>query len=313
MLIYIKLILTALFWGGTFIAAKFIAENVGPFSAAFLRFAISSLCLVLITIKAESKLPAVKKNLYLPIFLLGMTGIFGYNFFFFTAMQTLEASRASIVIATSPIFIALFSSLVFREMLTGKKIIGIIISVSGAVTVLSKGRFTQIFTVGFGNGEIYVFACVLFWTAYSLIGKKTMADISPLVCVTYAAIVGTAALFLPAYFEGMLKDIPVYTARDWMSLAYLALFGTVIGFVWFYEGVKKIGPTKAGLFINFVPVFAVTSAFVILKEPVTVSLLIGTGLVCCGVYMANQASANGNVLKVQDKIGKTVSFEIEKK
>jgi drug/metabolite transporter (DMT)-like permease len=177
---------------------------------------------------------------------------------------------------------------VFRETLTGKKIFGIIISVAGAITVLSKGRLTQIFAAGFGSGELYAFACVLLWTTYSLIGKKTMSKLSPLVCVTYASIVGTVGLFLPAYFEGMLKDIAVYTSKDWLSIAYLALFGTVIGFVWFYEGVKKIGPTRAGLFINFVPIFAVISAFLILKEPVTISLLFGGALVCSGVFLTNK-------------------------
>lgn len=62
----------------------------------------------------------------------------------------------------------------------------------------------------------------------------------------------------------------------------------MIGFVWYYEGVKKIGPVKAGLFINFVPIWGVTLAFLILAEPVTLSLLIGTVLVVSGVYLTNK-------------------------
>ena len=142
-LIYIKLILTAAFWGGTFIAGKFIAKNVGPFSAAFLRFTLASFCLLLLTLKTESKLPPLKKNLLLPILLLGMTGIFAYNVFFFKALHTIQASRASVIIATCPVFIAFFSSLLFRESLTPTKIFGIIISVTGAVTVISKGKISQ--------------------------------------------------------------------------------------------------------------------------------------------------------------------------
>jgi drug/metabolite transporter (DMT)-like permease len=69
---------------------------------------------------------------------------------------------------------------------------------------------------------------------------------------------------------------------------YLGFFGTVIGFVWYYEGIKKIGPMKASLFINFVPISAVVMAFFILDEPITLSLLIGTLLVCSGVYLTNK-------------------------
>jgi drug/metabolite transporter (DMT)-like permease len=73
-----------------------------------------------------------------------------------------------------------------------------------------------------------------------------------------------------------------------MSMFYLGFFGTVIGFVWYYEGIKKIGPMKASLFINFVPISAVVMAFFILDEPITLSLFIGTLLVCSGVYLTNK-------------------------
>jgi drug/metabolite transporter (DMT)-like permease len=75
---------------------------------------------------------------------------------------------------------------------------------------------------------------------------------------------------------------------DWVSMFYLGFFGTVIGFVWYYEGIKKIGPIKASLFINFVPISAVVMAFFILDEPITLSLFIGTLLVCSGVYLTNK-------------------------
>jgi len=68
------------------------------------------------------------------------------------------------------------------------------------------------------------------------------------------------------------------------------LFGTVLGFVWYYEGIKSIGPVRAGLFINFVPVSAVFLAFLILDEPLTASLLIGAILVSSGVYLTTLGS-----------------------
>jgi drug/metabolite transporter (DMT)-like permease len=76
-----------------------------------------------------------------------------------------------------------------------------------------------------------------------------------------------------------------------LGIFYLGIFGTVVGFVWYYEGIKKIGPTKASLFINFVPVSAVILAFLILDEPITLSLFIGTILVCAGVYLTNKKTA----------------------
>ena len=82
MLIYLKLMLTAIFWGGTFVAGRSLAQNVGPFSAAFFRFAVASVFLVALTWKMEGKLAVLKSSQILPVLLLGLTGVFFYNLFF---------------------------------------------------------------------------------------------------------------------------------------------------------------------------------------------------------------------------------------
>ncbi|KPK37602.1 MAG: hypothetical protein AMJ65_14225, partial [Phycisphaerae bacterium SG8_4] len=116
---------------------------------------------------------------------------------------------------------------------------------------------------------------------YSLIGKSVMKDISPLAAVSYSSLVGAIALLVPACFEGLIGNIPHQSAVDWLCISYLGIFGTVIGFVWYYE-------TKAGLFINFVPIFAILCACVILREQITFSLAVGAALVTSGVYLTNR-------------------------
>lgn len=299
MIVYIKLILTALLWGGTFIAGRVVAGDVGPFSAAFFRFFIASIFLVLFTYRIEGKLPLPGKRQMIPVFLLGMTGVFSYNVFFFKGLKLINAGRAAIIIAGNPILITLFSAYFFKEKLNLIKGVGIMISVAGAVIVISKGSLNEIVNGGIGWGEIFIFCCVLSWVAYSLIGKAVMNGLSPLVSVTYSSVIGTLWLFFPAFFEGMLKECSSYTNMAWLSIFYLGFFGTVIGFVWYYEGIKKIGAMRASLFINFVPICAVVLAFFILDEPITPSLFIGTVLVCSGVYLTNKRFT-------QDRVKSTV-------
>ncbi len=287
MLVYIKLLLTAFFWGGTFIAGRIVAQNVGPYSASFLRFAVASVFLIFFAWRAEGKFPAVKKNRIIPVILLGLTGVFSYNIFFFKGLKIIGAGRAALIIANNPVFITLLSSFFFKERLSIVKMAGVAISVTGAIVVISRGNPLEILNGGLGWGELYIFCCVLSWVAFSLIGKLVMSDLSPIVSVTYSSVIGAALLFVPAYFEGMTSGLANYSVSEWMGIVYLGFFGTVLGFVWYYEGIKKIGPSRAGLFINFVPVSAVFLAFIILKEPVTISLLIGTILVSAGVYLTN--------------------------
>ena len=160
LLVYIKLLLTATFWGGTFIAGRIVAQHVSTFSAAFLRFIIASVFLVVVTWKNEGKFPTPKKPQILPIVLLGMTGIFSYNFFLFKGLKIIEAGRASVIIAINPIIIALFSAYFFKEKLTPLKFLGILISVTGAVIVITRGHILQILQSGVGIGELYIFGCV---------------------------------------------------------------------------------------------------------------------------------------------------------
>jgi drug/metabolite transporter (DMT)-like permease len=285
--IYIKLFVTAIFWGGTFIAGRIVARDVGPFSAAFLRFAIASIFLLIITFKIERRLPPVKKGQVIPLILLGMTGVFSYNVFFFKGLKIIYAGRASVIIASNPVFIALFASYLFREKLSLLKFAGIVISVAGAIIVISRGNPLEIMRGNVGLGELFIFCCVMSWVAYSLIGKAVMKDLSPLVSVSYSSLVGVIGLFVPAYLEGMVQHFSHYTKTAWLGIFYLGFFGTVVGFVWYYEGIKAIGATRASQFINFVPISAVVLAFFLLAEPVTFSLVIGTVMVCIGVYLTN--------------------------
>jgi drug/metabolite transporter (DMT)-like permease len=287
MLIYVKLLLTAVFWGGTFVAGRSLVQDVGPFSAAFFRFAIASVFLVGLTWKIEGKLPVLKRAQVLPVLLLGATGVFSYNLFFFKGLKLITAGRAAIIVANNPVFIALLSAFIFKEKLNVIKAAGITLSVSGAMVAISRGNLGEVLQGNLGWGEFYIFLCVASWVAFSLLGKAVMSGLSPLASVTYSSITGTVLLCVPAYREG-LTDCIYYSLSDWWDIFYLGFFGTVLGFVWFYEGINQIGPTKAGLFINFVPISAILSAYLILDEPLTVSLLIGTILVTSGVYLTNR-------------------------
>ncbi len=288
--IYIKLLLTAIFWGGTFIAGKMISETVNPCSASFLRFAIASFFLMAITIKLEGKLPKLKKKQIIPIILLGITGVFAYNILFLTGLRYINAGRAALIIALNPIFISILSAFFFKERLNTIKIIGILMSVTGAIIVISNGRVTDFLGYEFGKGELLICGCVLCWVSYSLIGRAVMDDLSPIVSVCYSSVIGAILLSVPAFFNNISSNIYTYSIMDWASLFYLGVFGTVIGFFWYYEGINKIGATKASVFINFVPISAIILSFFVLNEKITMSLSIGGFFVISGIYFTNKTN-----------------------
>ena len=137
--IYIKLFLSAVFWGGTFVAARVAAQHVGPFSGSFLRFVIASFFLVALLLLTEGRIPVLKRHQVIPAILLGITGVFSYNVFFFLGMKTVDAGRASLIVASNPMVISVLSALFFRERLDIGKILGILLCLGGATAVISFG------------------------------------------------------------------------------------------------------------------------------------------------------------------------------
>ena len=309
-LIYLKLILTAVFWGGTFVAGRVVSREAAPFSAAFLRFIVASVFLLGFQLKSLRRKSTLRepapvgpscdaerprytdaKTLSL-LLLLGLTGVFAYNVFFFSGLKTVTASRASLIIAANPAFIALFSRLLFKEKLGFMRAAGIFISIAGATAVICKGSLSVVLHGRLGVGELYILGCVASWVSYSLLGKKALRNVPPLAAVTGACVMGTMCLIAPALHEGILSQIATYSISVWLGIFYLGFFGTALGFIWYYEGILAIGASRAGIFISIVPVSSVILAFFLLNESIDASVLLGTGLVITGVYITNRESRN---------------------
>jgi len=287
LLTYLSLTLTMLLWGGTFIAGRVLADSVDPASAAFLRFFIASAAMLFLTRLVDKKFILPPKRLLFPLTLLGMTGVFAYNVFFFSGLHHISAGRASLIVASTPLVITICAAIFLHERLTAQKVVGVLLSLAGAIMVISNGHPGSLFTGGFGPGEKALVGCVLSWSAYSLIGRSVLSTLSPLAAVCSSSIIGTALLFIPASREGLFRQLTTISFLDWASLTYLGVFGTAVGFSLYYRGIKKIGATRAGIFINLVPVFSILLSWYILGESVKPIVLAGGVLVLCGVSLTN--------------------------
>lgn len=286
--VYIKLILVAIFFGSTFVAGRVIAQVVPPFTAAWIRFFIASLFLLLFSWQKYGPYALPDKKQLTLIILLGFSGMALYNFLFFSGLKLIPASRASIIIALNPVAVALFSRISFKEEFTVLKTFGLIVALVGAVIVISHGDPGILFTSAIGIGELLILGCVACWTCFTLLGKVVMKSIPPLLSVTYACIAGTLLLTVPAVLEGVMPQVFTYSREVWIGLLVLGVLATSLAFTWFYEGVDIIGPSRAGVFLSFVPVCASIMAVVILQEAMDIAFLIGTLLVVFGVLFTNR-------------------------
>lgn len=284
---YLSLILTTLLWGGTFIAGRSLAGSVPPATAAFFRFAIATIALLALCRIIDGRLTPPRPRLWFPLFVLGLTGVFSYNICFFSGLQYIEAGRASLIIALNPLAITLFATLLMKEPLTLRQLTGVLVSLIGAIFVISNGHPGAIFSGGFGRGELLILGCVASWATYSLVGRSVLKSLTPLAAVFYSSAIGCLLLLVPAVQEGSFSPFAMPSLVDCTSLVFLGLLGTAVGFSLYYQAIRRIGATRAGVFINLVPFFSILLSWVILGEAIKPAVLSGGALLLAGVTLTN--------------------------
>ncbi len=284
--IYIKLVLTMAIWGGTFVVGRIVAQTLDPFTAGLGRFASASIFLWFLIRSRKEKLARLNLRQILLVILLGLSGIFAYNLCFFLGLKEISASRAGLIIALNPICITIGSRIFFQEKLTLLKLIGIAISLSGAALIITEGNISSIVTEGIGKGELFILGCVFSWVCYSLLGKLAMQELSALTTTTYAIWLGTLFLIPVTIWEN--NRLPTINFSTTLGLLYLGIVATVIAFNWYYAGIKEIGASKAAIFINLVPMFAIIFGLVFLQESLSAIAFLGGGLVILGVFLVNR-------------------------
>ena len=287
-MIYLNLILTMLFWGGTFIAGRILAKTVPAADAAFFRFLLATAALAILTRLIDGHLRLPPRERIVGLLLLGLTGVFSYNICFFTGLKYIEAGRAALIIALNPMAITIGAVLLYGERLSLLQSIGLLTSLFGAVLVITNGDPTLLFAGGFGRGETAIIGCVISWAAYSLIGRSVLKSMTPLSAVFYSALFGSVMLFPVTLLDGTLPSPGSYGKADWLSLLFLGIFGTAVGFSLYYRAITKIGAARSSVFINLVPLFSIILAWIFLSETINLSVLIGGVILMSGVYLTNK-------------------------
>lgn len=219
---------------------------------------------------------------------LAFSGVFVFNVCFFAGLERVPAARGALIMALNPVMTALGAWLVFGERMSRVRVLGIALAVAGVIVVITHGDLGALAHGALGLGELLLFGSVLGWTAYTLMGRAVLKGMSPLGATTWASLLGMIMLVACAVFERPWAALAALPPSGWGAIAYLGALGTVVAFLWFYDGVKGIGPARAAVFLSFVPVFGVAFAALVLGERILVSMIVGGAMVVGGVLLTNR-------------------------
>ncbi len=280
----VSMLFAILLWSINFSFVKVALREFTPLGFNGIRLIFASLLLVLFfSISGESF--RITKIDFWKLVALGIVGNTAYQMLFIHGINLTTASNSAIIIATTPIFIALLSLLMKHERLNWAAWIGIFVSFIGFFFVLTKQPGSLSLNGKGAQGDIMILLGTLCWAIYTVFSLPLLKRISPLKLTTYTMIIGLV-FFLPFCVKDMI-DLPYsqISLKAWGSLAFSGLFALSVCYVIWYASVKRVGNSRTSIYDNLIPIFTIVFAYLLLDERITVLQGMGTFVILCGVYL----------------------------
>ncbi|WP_445490794.1 DMT family transporter [Niallia sp. 03133] len=281
--IIILLVLANLFWGGHYVFGKFVVAEMDPLQITFSRWVIAVVFLFPIAQLIERpKWREVWKH-WKVLLAMAATGVIGYNFFLYTALQYTTSLDAALINSLNPMLIVLFSVVFLKERLGLVNIGGVFISLVGVLLILTKGHLEQLLSIHYNKGELIMLLVIFIWTLYSVLSRK-MKGVPPISATAISVLLGLFILLPFILFEGI--SLP-HSKNAIIGILYIGFFPSVWSFVFWNTAISKMNASKAGIYLNLITVFtAIISIF--LGNPISTIQMVGGLFVFFGVYLSNK-------------------------
>jgi drug/metabolite transporter (DMT)-like permease len=282
---YLLLLLTTLFWGGNAIAGKLAIGHVSPMLLTALRWTFAFAILLPFSWGRMVRDWSTARGSLLLLSVLGALGFTAFNVALYSALMHTSAINVSIEQAAIPMVIFVANFLLFGTRITLLQIIGFLLSVAGVVVVASHGDPRRLLALDLNLGDALMLVAIAVYSAYTLM-LRFKPDIhwqSMMVILT-----GSAALTSIPFviYEGATGALIWPDAQGWAVGAYTVIFPSMMAQVFYMRGVELIGPNRAGLFINLVPIFGTLLAIALLGEAVEAYHAVAIVMVMGGIAIA---------------------------
>ena len=279
------MLMAILLWAVNFSMVIIALKELSPLGFNGIRLLFASVVLVLILVLSGESLKVDQKTFWKLVF-LGIVGNTAYQMFFIHGIDLTTASNSAIIIAMTPVFIALLSSLMKHENVHPAAWAGILFSFVGFYLVIANRLGTFQFSSLSVRGDLLIFCGNICWAVFTVFSKPLLERMSPLKLTTLTMVIGTV-FFLPFTIKDISR-IPYRTVslKAWGSLLYSGLFALVICYVIWYVSVQRVGNTKTAIYNYLIPVFTVIFAYFFIDERITGQQAVGAIIIFVGLYLA---------------------------
>lgn len=279
--VILGIVSVTLIWGYTWVTMKLAIHDIPPLLFSALRLFIGAVPLFFILFIRRKKLSIGKAHLKNYIIMSLLMGL-GYMGILTYGMQFVDSGKTSVLVYTMPIFVTVISHFTLNEKMNVYKTLGLICGFTGLLFIFGKDSFNA----GHGAiiGELCVLTAALSWGIANVFSKLRFKDIDIIHMNAWHLMMG-AVMLLACSFKLEPAHAIEWSSSAVLSLLFNGLFSTAFTFVVWFWVLNQIEASKASMALMFVPVLGLLFGWLELHEQITIQIMIGAVLICCGIFM----------------------------
>lgn len=300
LLVHLKLIFVVIVWGVGWPAGRVIAQDIAPFAASWIRYVVA-VALFILYLRFSNQWMIPTRGEWKRIAWIGFFATCLYQAFFMVGMKYTAAGDASLMITFNPFFTAVLAIFFLNEAMHWRLGAGIALGLAGVTVLFLYSPNVDIPFYERALGDALIAGAAFAWACNSIQMKIAMTQpaedsercLSPLQLTVWSSVIGLVMLTPIAAVETAVMGIPEPSFDGWVAILFLAVFSTVVSYVWFADGILTIGAGKSALYVYLVPIFGIYSGYLLLDEKLGASLLIAFVLIVGGVALAQSKQPAG--------------------
>lgn len=283
------MVLAAIFWSGAFIAGKIGVEEFSPYGLTFFRFFFATILIFGILWREAGGNWRLPLNLWPLTIVLGIVGMFGYHILFFTALKYTTATNSAIIGAANPLLTSILATIFLKETMSIKRFGAIFLALLGVILTVTNGKLHLLENFTFNSGDLIMLIAVFCWAIYSIICRRVRDRVAPLKLIAHVFLVCVVLMIPFMISEKIWLQLPAISWSGWISVLYMAIFPSVLGYLIQMISIQQIGASRTSMYINLVPLFSMILAFFILQETISWVKILAAGMIIAGVYFSSRS------------------------
>jgi drug/metabolite transporter (DMT)-like permease len=276
------LILMATIWAVNFSVIKYAVQFIPPLAFTGLRVGLAATVLLGIAFVQHRPWPPRRDILFL--IMLGVVGNGLYQLLFIEGLSRTKVGNAVLIVAAAPAFIAVVSRLMGIERVRRRALAGVALSICGVALVVYGSALADHRTATL-IGTLLVFLGVLCWTTFTVLVQPLAVRVNPIQLSGLTMFGGALALVFTTPRALAAVRWETVPPGAWTALFYASVVSMVIAYLFWYRGLRVLGPTRTAIYGNLQPVIAIAVAWIFLNEWPTIWQGVGTGTIMTGIYL----------------------------